>query len=590
MKVTGRRASATAPTCSPSTARCAGSTSPAESGDVAVFAETRPRRCTLGLAFLAPEAHTVAVDPRTHLVYFPLERGRGAAAPDHEAERLTRRDARYLRAPVEQHRLPLIGKGARVDRVPRAVPRLRRHRLGRAAGWADAVGSRPRGRSAGEHGVAARAAARGARRREPPGRQALRSGTGARDARAPLAAAAGGGALCRRRRARSGRNTGESVSVGLVVGDEIVLVARHESEHRLRVVATIGDVIAPHRSAMGKAILAHVPAPRRDEILAARDRRSRAAGRGRARGRARRAAAQGYACDEEVFAVGLRCRAAPILGAGRRGDGAISIAGPSSRFTEELAERNVPALLEETRRLWLTGAAPVTGVRDAAQQVYERRAAARARRTHSNSRLRDPHPLYVERAEGAYVWDVDGTRWLDCVMGNGAVMLGHADPRVTEAVSAAVASGVTTGWESPASAEAAALLAGRSSPNSAASVREHRHRGGAPRAPHRARGDRRRTRAKAEGAYHGWFDAVWVSCWGAPDAIGPAERPASPPGPAASAATRRRRSCSCSTTSSDRAPAARARGRSRRRVPRAGADRPRLRPARADYVEAVARA
>src|SRR5215210_4682037 len=36
--------------------------------------------------------------------------------------------------------------------------------------------------------------------------------------------------------------------------------------------------------------------------------------------------------------------------------------------------------------------------------------------------------------------------------------------------------------------------------------------------------------AKAEGAYHGWFDAVWVSCWGAPDAIGPAERPASPPG------------------------------------------------------------
>jgi DNA-binding beta-propeller fold protein YncE len=46
-----------------------------ESGVVAVFAETAHGARRLGLAFLAPAAHTVAVDPRTHLVYFPLERG-----------------------------------------------------------------------------------------------------------------------------------------------------------------------------------------------------------------------------------------------------------------------------------------------------------------------------------------------------------------------------------------------------------------------------------------------------------------------------------------------------------------------------------
>jgi len=49
----------------------------AESGDVAVFAERGHRLTKLGRASLAPAAHTVAVDPRTHLVYFPLERGRG---------------------------------------------------------------------------------------------------------------------------------------------------------------------------------------------------------------------------------------------------------------------------------------------------------------------------------------------------------------------------------------------------------------------------------------------------------------------------------------------------------------------------------
>jgi DNA-binding beta-propeller fold protein YncE len=47
----------------------------AESGEVAVFAETPHGVRKLGQALLAPSAHTVAVDPRTHLVYFPLERG-----------------------------------------------------------------------------------------------------------------------------------------------------------------------------------------------------------------------------------------------------------------------------------------------------------------------------------------------------------------------------------------------------------------------------------------------------------------------------------------------------------------------------------
>ena len=47
----------------------------AESGVVAVFAETEHSLRKLGQGFLATEAHTVAVDPRTHLVYFPLQSG-----------------------------------------------------------------------------------------------------------------------------------------------------------------------------------------------------------------------------------------------------------------------------------------------------------------------------------------------------------------------------------------------------------------------------------------------------------------------------------------------------------------------------------
>lgn len=47
----------------------------AESGVVAVFAETATSAKPLGMSFLATEAHTVAVDPATHLVYFPLQVG-----------------------------------------------------------------------------------------------------------------------------------------------------------------------------------------------------------------------------------------------------------------------------------------------------------------------------------------------------------------------------------------------------------------------------------------------------------------------------------------------------------------------------------
>ena len=52
----------------------------AESGVVAVFAETAHGERKLGQATLAPEAHTVAADPRTHLVYFPLQSGSSGAA------------------------------------------------------------------------------------------------------------------------------------------------------------------------------------------------------------------------------------------------------------------------------------------------------------------------------------------------------------------------------------------------------------------------------------------------------------------------------------------------------------------------------
>ncbi len=53
--------------------------------------------------------------------------------------------------------------------------------------------------------------------------------------------------------------------------------------------------------------------------------------------------------------------------------------------------------------------------------------------THDNRRMQ-PFPLYVERADGAYKWDVDGHRYIDYWMGHGALLLGHNPPAVRDAV------------------------------------------------------------------------------------------------------------------------------------------------------------
>ena len=51
-----------------------------------------------------------------------------------------------------------------------------------------------------------------------------------------------------------------------------------------------------------------------------------------------------------------------------------------------------------------------------------------------DSRYLEPYPIYVNRAQGAHKWDVDGNKYVDFYGGHGALLLGHNDERVIEAV------------------------------------------------------------------------------------------------------------------------------------------------------------
>ncbi|MCU1504502.1 MAG: hemL [Ilumatobacteraceae bacterium] len=54
-------------------------------------------------------------------------------------------------------------------------------------------------------------------------------------------------------------------------------------------------------------------------------------------------------------------------------------------------------------------------------------------------------PYLVARAEGPYIWDVEGNRYIDLVQSYGAIILGHAHPAITAAVSAAATRGTSYG-------------------------------------------------------------------------------------------------------------------------------------------------
>lgn len=57
----------------------------------------------------------------------------------------------------------------------------------------------------------------------------------------------------------------------------------------------------------------------------------------------------------------------------------------------------------------------------------------------------DAHPLFIRKANGAYMWDVDGNKFIDYIGSWGPALLGHAHPEVIEAVTAALADGFSFG-------------------------------------------------------------------------------------------------------------------------------------------------
>ncbi len=61
----------------------------------------------------------------------------------------------------------------------------------------------------------------------------------------------------------------------------------------------------------------------------------------------------------------------------------------------------------------------------------------------------DDETLVIERGQGAYIWDMDGKRYIDYRLAFGPIILGHAEPRVTQRVQQAIEGGTLFAWTTP---------------------------------------------------------------------------------------------------------------------------------------------
>jgi glutamate-1-semialdehyde 2,1-aminomutase len=85
----------------------------------------------------------------------------------------------------------------------------------------------------------------------------------------------------------------------------------------------------------------------------------------------------------------------------------------------EIAKTESARLLERTR---------------ASKALFERAVRSMPNGVASNFQAGDPYPVYLQRGHGSRVWDVDGTEYVDFHGGFGVNVVGHAHPKIVEAI------------------------------------------------------------------------------------------------------------------------------------------------------------
>ena len=159
------------------------------------------------------------------------------------------------------------------------------------------------------------------------------------------------------------------------------------------------------------------------------------------------------------------------------------------------------------------------------KEAYERAVTLLPGGASASGRTFKPHPLYMNRATGNRIYDLDNNEYIDYLMGYGSLLLGHRHPDVLEAVQKQINRGFTYGTPTEPEIDLAEKIS-----NAIPCAEMVRFANSGTEAVAyalkvvRAYTGRDKV-AKFEGGYHGNFDDMLMSFLLLPDKAGPVDRP-----------------------------------------------------------------
>jgi DNA-binding IclR family transcriptional regulator len=147
------------------------------------------------------------------------------------------------------------------------------------------------------------------------------------------------------------RDCNETTYVSILKEFHIVYLDAVETDLTVRVVPRVGSRLPAYCTAAGKIQLAYMTEEELDNFLPSRELKrytpNTVTGRDELKVGLKTVAELGYAVDNEELDIGVRCVAAPIRDYTRRIIGAVSISGPSMRFSEERMENELIPLVKK---------------------------------------------------------------------------------------------------------------------------------------------------------------------------------------------------------------------------------------------------
>lgn len=165
------------------------------------------------------------------------------------------------------------------------------------------------------------------------------------------------------------------------------------------------------------------------------------------------------------------------------------------------------------------------------QKLYERAIKSTPGGVQSNARSRQPYPRYFKKGEGAFLYDVDGNKFIDLVLGNGSIFFGHGHKEFSEKYQENLkqCEGLTTGSETELAVKAAELFT-----QIVPADRVRFTNTGTEAIMHVMQIARAYTGkndfALVEGCYNGWVDAVNISTFPSLNDVGDINNPKAVPG------------------------------------------------------------